>query len=296
MTARFGTGANVTQTPELSLASVTPGYLEALGTRLLRGRYFEEADEQRGDFVVLLSNSAATIFFNKAEAVGAQLPIELPGMRGRGRPTVVGVVADVKYSGLEAAPGPAVYVLWKELPAGQLYLAVKTQHDAPAVASSVRIVLRDVAPDMPVMPIRRLDEVMQRSVADRRLHALLGAGMAGVAFVIALAGLAAGLGRLVSERRRELAIRAALGASPRRMLRGVLLEGMLIALAGMALGTIGTLAAAGMLRALVFGISPQDPATLALVSVVVGAGAIVACYFPARRASTVDPLEVLRDN
>ena len=227
--------------------------------------------------------------------LGKPLPIDLPaGMRGRGRATVLGVVADVKYSGLESAAGPAIYVLWKELPAGQIYLALRTR-DARAAAPALRAVLRDVDPMMPVMPIRRLDEVMQRSVADRRLRALLGGSVALLAVAIALVGVAGGLGRTVSERRRELAIRSALGATPFRALRLVMVEGAVITAAGIAAGTLATLAAGNVLRSLVFGISPHDPATLAFVTVFVAGTSLVACYLPARRAAATNPLDMLRD-
>ncbi|MBA3639204.1 MAG: ABC transporter permease, partial [Acidobacteria bacterium] len=296
VTARFGIGPNVTETPELSLASVTPGYLEALGTRLLQGKYFDESDERRGDLVVLLSQSAARVLVKDVNPIGTQLPIELPGMRGRGRATVLGVVADVKYSGLESAPGPAIYVLWKELPAGQLYLALRTNGNALAAAPALNAVLREVDPRMPVMPIRRLDDVVQRSVADRRLRAVLGGGVALLAFAIALAGLAGGLGRMVSERRRELAIRVALGASRAQTLQAVMSEGSILAVAGVALGTLATIGAGDVLRSVVFGISPHDPATLSLVALFVGAGALMVCYLPARRAAATNPLDVLRDH
>src|SRR5205823_5200379 len=266
VTARLVNGAKTIETPELSLASVTPGYLEALGARLRQGRYFEQADERRGDLVTVLSESAVRVLMPDMNPVGGQLPIDLPGMRGRGRATVLGVVADVKYSGLESAAGPAIYVLWKELPVGQIYLALRTRADALMVVSTLRAVLREVDPAMPVTPIRRLDEVMQRSVADRRLRALLGGSVALLAVAIAMVGLAGGLTRMVSERRHELAIRAALGATPYRALRTVMLDGAIITAAGITVGLLATLATGDVLRHLVFGISPHDPLILILVT------------------------------
>ena len=288
-------GTRVTETPEISLASVTAGYLEALGTRLVRGRRFDSADEQRGDLVVVLSESAARVLLPDLDPIGRQLPIDLPGMRGRGRATVLGVVSDVKYSGLETAPGPAVYVLWKELPAGQLYLAVRSRGDALAAVPLLRGVLRDVDPRMPLMPIRPLGEVVEESIAGRRLRALLGGSVALLAFAIALVGLAGGLGRMVWERRHELAIRAALGATPARAIRTVIAEGAIITAAGIAVGTVATLAAGVLLRSLVFGVSAHDPGTLCAVAVFVGVTALLVCYLPARRAAATNPLDVLRE-
>lgn len=295
VTARFVNGANVIDTPELTLASVTPGYLEALGTRLRQGRFFEQADERRSDFVTVLSESAARMLMHDVNPVGRPLPIDLPGVRGRARPTVLGVVADVKYSGLEFAAGPAIYVLWKELPAGQIYLALRIRGDAPAVAPMLRALLREADSAMPVMPIRTLDEVVQRSVADRRLRALLGGSVALLAVAIAIVGVAGGLGRMVSERRRELAIRAALGATPYRALSMVMVDATIITAAGLGVGMMATLAASDVLRSLVFGISPHDPLTLLLVAVSVSMGSLSACYLPARRAAATNPLDMLRD-
>jgi putative ABC transport system permease protein len=296
ISVRLVTGNQTTETPEMSLASVTPGYLQALGTPLVRGRYFEEADGRRGDLVAVLSESAARAVMPNQDPVGKPLPMALPGSRERGHATVLGVVADVKYSGLEATAGPAIYVLWKDLPAGQLYLAVRTTGDSRAAASALRAVLRGVDPRLPLMPIRRLSEVMQRSVADRRLRALLGGGMAMLACAIAVVGLAGGLGRLVSERRRELAIRAALGATPARALQAVMRDGAILAAAGVTAGTLITLTCGTLLRSLVLGVSPHDPLTLCAVAGFVAAASLLACYLPARQAATANPLDALRDN
>jgi putative ABC transport system permease protein len=280
----------------MSLTAVTPGYLEALGVRLLKGRSFEDADNRRSDFVAMLSESAARALLPDVDPVGQPLPIDLPaGMRKRGHATVLGVVSDVKYSGLESTAGPGVYVLWKELPAGHVYLAARSRGNALAAAPMLRSALHDVDPDIPVMPIRRLDEVMQRSVADRRLRALLGGSVGLLAVAIALVGVAGGLARMVTERQRELAIRAALGATPAHALRSVLGDGAMVAAAGIGAGLLMTLAAGRTLQSLVFGVSPHDPATLTTVAISVGAGALLACYLPARRAAATNPMELMRD-
>jgi hypothetical protein len=250
-----------------------------------------------GTLVTLLSESAARILIPDVNPVGRQLPIDLPaGMRGRGRATVLGVVADVKYTGLESSAGPAIYVLWKELPAGQIYLALRTRDRGLAAVSALRAVLREADAAMPVMPIRRLDDVVQRSVADRRLRAFLGGSIGLLAVAIALVGVAGGLGRMVSERRHEFAIRAALGATPSRALRTVMIDGAIITATGIAAGMLSTLAMGSVLQSLVVGISPHDPATLTLVAMSVGGGSLLACYLPARRAAATNPLDMLRDD
>jgi ABC-type antimicrobial peptide transport system permease subunit len=187
-----------------------------------------------------------------------------------------------------------VYVLWKELPASQLYLAVKAAGDPRAVAGSLRRAIHDVDPGTPLMPVRTMDEVMARSVADRRLRARLGVGVAVLAFGIALVGLGGGLGRLVVERRRELAIRAALGASPARTLASVMGDGVVLVAIGVLFGTAAAYATGTLLRSFVWGISAHDPLTFVGVAGVVTLLALLACYIPARAASKANPLELLR--
>jgi predicted permease len=214
----------------LSLGSVTPGYLESLGARLLAGRHFEEGDAHRDPPVAVISESASRALMDGRDPIGRELPMGLVGpMRGRAHPTVVGVVSDIKYAGLEGPAGPAIYVMWNELPTGQAYLAVRTSGNALSTVPAIRAILREIDPGMPLQPARTLDEVLQRSVADRRLRALLGGSIACLAFAVALVGLAGGLARVVSERRYELGIRAALGATPSRAVRMVMIEGAALA-------------------------------------------------------------------
>jgi putative ABC transport system permease protein len=221
--------------------------------------------------------------------------MELVGpMRGRAHATVVGVVSDIKYSGLEGPAGPAIYVMWNELPTGQAFLAVRTSDNALSTVPGIRAILREIDPGMPLQPTRTLDDVLQRSVADRRLRALLGGSIACLAFAVALVGLAGGLARVVSERRYELAIRAALGATPSRAVRMVMTEGAALAGAGLVIGIAASLAAGRALASMLHGVGPHDPLTLAGVAGFVAVMTLGACYLPARRASRVTPLELLR--
>ena len=278
----------------LSLASVTPGYLPALGARLLAGRHFEDGDARLDRRIAVISESASRALMQGRDPIGRELPMDLPGMRGRGRATVIGVVSDIKYSGLEEPAGAAIYVPWTDLPTGQAYLAVRTSRSVRAMSPAVRGVLRDLDPGMPLQPFRSLDDVMGRSVADRRLRALLAGSIACLAFAVALVGLAGGLARVVSERRYELAIRAALGATPSRAMRRVMTEGAALAGAGLVIGFAGALAAGRAIATMLHGVSPHDPATLAGVALVVVVSTLGACYLPARRASRINPLELMR--
>jgi putative ABC transport system permease protein len=149
---------------------------------------------------------------------------------------------------------------------------------------------------MPVQPFRSLDDVLGRSVADRRLRALLGGSIACLAFAVALVGLAGGLARVVSERRYELAIRAALGATPARAMRMIMTEGAALAGTGLVLGIAGSLAAGRAIASMLHGVGPNDPVTLAGIVAIVSVTTLGACYLPARRAARVNPLELLRSD
>jgi putative ABC transport system permease protein len=278
-------------------SSVTPGFLPALGARLLQGRDFAPGDDRFERPVVVLSESAARAFFpNERDVVNQDLPMALPGpMRVRGRPRVIGVVSDIKYAGLAADAGPSLYVMWNEFPAGHTFLAVRTAREDPlALATSLRGIIRDADARIPAMPIRSLDEVVQRSVSDKRLNAMLGTSIALLAFAVAMVGLAASLMRVVSERRQELAIRAALGATPGRAIRSVVGEGALLAGLGVVLGCAGALGVGRALGTLLHGVSPHDPLTLTAVMLFVAAASLLACYLPARRAAQVEPIAALR--
>jgi predicted lysophospholipase L1 biosynthesis ABC-type transport system permease subunit len=207
---------------------------------------------------------------------------------------VVGIVPDVKYLGLDAPPSEAIYTRWADLPAGMGYLVVRTSGDPVAVASAVRNTVRGVAPTLPVADITPLREEYAASVADRRMRVIPAAGFATLAVAISLVGLGGLLARAVTERRRELAIRTVLGASPGGAVRTILSEGVVLTAAGVAAGVGAAAAAARWLQSLLYGVSPLDPLTFAAVVVVVSTGAVATSFLSARRAARIEPLELLR--
>jgi putative ABC transport system permease protein len=294
MTLRVVTGKSETTTPEVTFSAVTPGYLQAIGSRLLRGRLFDASDEQRGALSIVMSASAVRTLSPDRDPTGTTLDFYLPGLRQRGHPSVIGVVGDITFAGLENSPGPAVYVLWRELPASHLFLAVRARGDLRAVAPGMRAALHDAEPELPVMPVRSMDTAVARSISDRITRAMFGGGAAALAFVIAAVGLAGGLSRTIAERRRELAIRAALGATPSTSVRLVMREVAVVVGIGTSLGIAGGIAGARVLRSALYPVSPYDPFVLTAVAAVVAVLSIGACAVPARRAARVDPMEVLR--
>jgi hypothetical protein len=279
----------------IALASATPGYFQALGVRLVRGRLFDDSEIARGAPVVVLSESSARHLSPNRDIVGRDLPFTPPpAPRGAPRPQVVGVVSDIKYVGLDAPAGAALYVPWERLPAGVSYLVVRTSGDPVALASSIRREVRAIDPTMPVPDVRLLEDEILNSIADRRLRLVPAISFAVLALAVALVGLSASVARAVAERRRELAIRGALGASPQRNLRMVMREGAVVMALGVGLGLAGSAGVGRLLATLLYGVSPYDPLTFATVAAIVAVGALGACYLAARRTLRVDLLELLR--
>ncbi|MBP1635796.1 MAG: macrolide transporter ATP-binding/permease protein [Acidobacteria bacterium] len=283
------------KTYSVYMVSATPGFFEALGTPAVRGRLFDASDETRDQPVAVLSESALRAISPSQDLLGRDLPFSPPALGPqKAKPRVVGVVKDVKYSGLDAPSFGAIYMRWSDLPASVSYLVVRTASDPKALITPLRRVLTDLDPNLPVTAIRTLEDEFAASIADRRIRVVPAVGFAALALLVSLVGLGGVLVRGVVERRRELAIRAALGQSPGGALRSVAWSGALLALAGVAAGLGLAAGAARWLRSLLFGIGPFDAATFAGVAVVVAAAAMLTSFLAARRALRVEPLELLR--
>jgi len=280
----------------LTLASITPGFLPALGARLVRGRMFRDADMESGKPVAILSESAARHLSPTEDPVGRPLVFPVPGATGgrNRRPEVVGIVGDIKYTGLDARSAASVYVLWPELPAGVGFLVVRASLDATTLGPALQRTVRDLGPSLPVPACRTLGTEILDSIQDRRIRLVPAIGFAVLALAVAMVGLSAAMSRAIIERRRELAIRGALGATPARALRMVLTEASMVTAAGVAVG-LGIAAAVGRwIAQLLYGVTPHDPLTLGGVALLVIVAAAVASCLSASRVLSVDPLELLR--
>jgi putative ABC transport system permease protein len=274
----------------LSLGSVTPGYFRSLGAQFVGGRDFTDRDDE----AVILSESAARFYFPDGDPIGRQLSQGLPPIMGMSEPLVIGVVRDVRYAGLDTPPSGAIYAPWHRVPSGVSYGVVRTTGDPLLLASGIREIVRSLDPSLPVPDIRTLEEELATSIADRRLRVIPAFGFAALSIAVAFVGLLATLSRAVVERRRELAIRAALGASPRNVVGMVIRTGVRLTLAGVVVGLAASLAAGRGLGHLLYGVSTHDVATFAAATVLVVAVCLVASYAPARSAANVDPVTVLR--
>lgn len=286
----------VDATRAFDLVPVTDGYFEALGARVLEGRIFAAADNLSSDPVCVLSESAAKLLRLVVEtAVGRQINLALPTANGpRVKPVVVGVIKDIRYSGLDAPAHGGVYVPWRQLPLGSAFLVARTTGDPASLSPTLTRLVHDADPTVPIRQPVTLDSAVARAAAPRAARfSLVGVFAIGAA-LLAVVGLSGALIRSVVERQRELAVRAAIGATPRQLLREVLLHGTLLSSVGVAIG-LGISAALGRgMSTIVYGVPARDPLTYVVTAAAVLAVATVACLWPARRAAAADPVVLLR--
>jgi putative ABC transport system permease protein len=213
--------------------------------------------------------------------------------------TIVGVVGDVKYQGLDAADGPTMYVPfhddgWNPWFVRSMSIVVRTPRDATSVLASVRRQVRALDTSVPVSEARSMHELLARSVMTPRFRTVLLAVFAGVALALAAIGVSGVLAYSVSRRTHEVGVRVALGAREADILRLVLGEGTRLVLVGVASGTAASLALGRAMSSLLFGVTATDPLTFAAVALLLTLVATAAAYIPARRAAAVDPLVALR--
>ena len=292
MTIRVVDGAR-DETVRMHLIPASPGYLDALGARVVSGRLLEAQDLTSDRPVVVISRSVARGLFADRQAVDRDLVATIPGS-GSMRPRVIGVVEDVHYDGLDAVAGGAVYLPWNRLPLGVVSLVVRTTGAPLQSVAPIRGILQRLDAAVPLEDVVTLDKVANRSIADRRLQLLIAIGFALLTLTIAVLGLVAVLMRSIAERRHELAIRAAIGSSPAQTRRSVLRHAAGLTGLGLVCGLAGAAAAARGLGHSLFGVRPYDPLTFGGIAVAILAVALLACLIPATRASRIDPGEVLR--
>ncbi|MGH7541687.1 MAG: FtsX-like permease family protein, partial [Gemmatimonadota bacterium] len=277
--------------PSAEVRTATPGLLAALGTPVLRGRGVEIRDRAGAPPVVLVNQALADRHFPGEDPVGRRLRIQDEPRE------IVGVVADVRQFALDRPAEPVLYLPLAQAPrwlTSNAYLVLRAAGDPAALARGARATVRGVDPRIPVSEVRTMERVIGENVAEPRFRTTLLVAFGALALALAAIGIYGVIAYGVAERRRELAVRVAVGATRRGVLATVLGDGMRPVLLGLAFGLLGALAAGRLLASLLFGVSPADPITLlAVAALTAGAGAL-ANYVPARRASRVDPMIALR--
>ncbi len=277
--------------------SVSPGYFAAMKIPLRRGRLFTEADHAGQPTAVLLSESLAKRRFHNEDPIGRRLRMGADiGHSDRPWATVVGVVGDVKQASLALDDDDAFYTptaQWQWVDSAQS-LVIRTQGDAVSAVPSIRQAIWSVDKDMPIVRIATMENLVAASEAQRHFVMVLFEAFALASLLLVATGIYGVLAGSVTERTREIGVRAALGASPANILRLIFRQGMLLAGLGAVLGLAGASIASRALTALLFGTSPLDPITYAGVTAALLAVAVAACWIPARRAANIDPAITLR--
>ena len=284
--------------PGVPYRVITPGYFKTLGIALVRGRLLTDTDGLEGTPSVVISESIAKRFWPSGDGrdpIGSEIYLGAPDNRVFDRATIVGIVRDVKLAGLDSGISEAIYATQSLIPRWTTFtFIVRTAGEPFALASPARHEISRLDPALPVTAVQTMADLVRGSVAPARSSMLLLTIFAAVALAMAAVGEFGVLSVNVTRRSREMGIRMALGADSGSLRGLVVREGMLQALAGIALGLLGAFWLTGFMSTLLFEVPARDPLTFGGAALVLAGVSAVACYLPARRATRVDPLMVLR--
>jgi len=271
--------------------AVSADYFRAMGIPLRKGRYFTDEDKADRPLVVAISESLARRYWpDGSDPIGQHLRF---GNRLASR-EIVGIVGDVKHSGLDKQVTPALYTSYLQVPQMRMSLVARTSADPAGMIRAVKDRVYAVDKDQPMYKIRTMDEAVAQSQSPARFTLILLGMFAAVAVVLAAVGTYGVLSYAVTQRTREIGIRIALGAQRKEVLHLVLAQGVKMALIGVIIGLAAAAGVTRLMRSMLFGVSPTDPWTFGAVAILLLLVALAACYIPARRAMRVDPIVALR--
>jgi putative ABC transport system permease protein len=277
--------------PSTNYYSVTPDYFRAMGIRLVRGRVFTPQDDAKAPRVAIINETMARQFFPNEDPIGKRINITNGPDTWR---EIVGIVGDIKQYGVDKATSAQSYEPFAQVPFGTLNVVFRTKGSPAALLGALRPAVYGVDKDQPIGTIRPLEEIMADSIARQRFAMLLLTVFSGVALVIAAVGIYGVMAYNVVQRTSEFGIRMALGAQQGDVLKLVLTQGGKLVGLGLVIGLLATLAASRAMGSMLFNTSAYDPLTLASITLLLGTVALVACFFPANRATKVNPIEALR--
>jgi len=271
-------------------SSVTPDYLRAMGVRLLRGRELSERDDADAPKVVLISEGMARRYFPDQDPVGKRLVFG----GGKDLREIVGVIADVKFFGLNVDARPSMYFPHAQNPARGMSLVVRTERDPMALAAAIRGQAAALDRDLAVSNVMTMEQLVGASLAAPRFTLLLLGTFAALAMALSAIGVYGVVSYSAAQRSHEIGVRMALGAQTSDVMKLVVGQGMALVLGGVGLGLMGAFGLSRVMESLLFGVSPTDATIFAATSAILAGAALGACFAPARRATKVDPMESLR--
>jgi putative ABC transport system permease protein len=284
-----GSAASPSQVTEVSL--VSRGYFTTLGIPVLQGRAFGAQDRLGSPRVAMVNRAFVRRFCADGRALGRRILVQWTDEA----PTeIIGIAGDVSYHVLTTEPKPTVYLVHAQAPGYVTKLVVRTTGDPIALAAAVRREVQAVDPTRSVSAMKTMAEYVDESLARPRLYAAMLAAFAALALLLAGIGLYGLMAYAVSQRTHEIGIRMALGAPRRSITRAVVTQGAWLAAIGLTIGIAAAVLLTRLLQNLLFGVTPTDAATYALVAIVLAAVSLIAAYVPARRAARVDPMIALR--
>jgi putative ABC transport system permease protein len=273
---------------EIRIRSVSPGYFATVGVSLLRGRWLDERDRQGQPRVTLINESAARRLFAGEDPIGQKIGFFA------GPYTIVGVIGNERFMGLDQDVPPAVYPPMAQVPMTGLSLLVRGDGDPTAFTAAIRREFRAVDPAIALYGIDTMTSELRRTTAQPRFSSALVGAFAAMAWLLAIIGVHGVLSYSVAQRVQEIGVRMALGAEPRDVLRLVMREGIVVAVIGLAAGLTLAFVSSQVLSAMLYAVEPRDLTVFAGVAVSLLATALLASYLPARRATRVDPIAALR--
>jgi predicted permease len=281
------------QNAQVPYNTAGPGFFGTVGIPLLAGREFGVQDQPNSPTVAVVNRAFAQKFFKGENPIGERFGDRGPGSSGKIE--IVGVIGDAKYGGLREQPAPMFYLpLFQHLENRSYQVHVRTENNLPAVIAAARREIQNMDPDISVYPGRTIAEVIQGLLQHDRMFAVLAGAFGLLALLLTSVGIYGLVACQVARRTNEIGIRMALGARRQDILWIVLSETLLLTTAGIGIGVPAVIAAGGVVRSMLFGLSPSDPVTIALAAtILVGVGAFAA-FLPARRAAKVDPMVALR--
>jgi predicted permease len=283
------------QQPLAQVNAATADYFKTMRVPLLKGRAFTDQDDRTAPLVAIVSESFAKKFFPTEDPIGKRITPN--GSVDPGDPPVreiVGVVADMHLISLRLSPKPQIYLPEQQFAIQGMSIFVRTQIDPQSLTAALRQAVSEIDKDVPVYRPRLLSDYRSQSIAQPRLNATLVGLFAAIALLLAAAGIFGVMSYSVTQRTQEIGIRLALGAQRGDVLGLVIGQGMRLVALGLGFGFVGVLASSRLLRSLLFGVGATDLPVMLSVGIVLAAVAFAACWFPALRASRVDPVTALR--
>lgn len=279
--------------PSAFIRVIDPAYVQTMQIPLLRGRELSQRDSASAPKVMLINQTMADKFWPGQDPVGSRVTMLDWGPPLTGQ--VVGVVGDVKPKGPQEPVDSMIYWPYPQFPSLFNYLVVRTTTgDSLTVVPGIKAQVRAVDPDQPVSQIRTMEQVLGEALARRKFSLALIAIFAGLSVLLAAIGIAGVMAFLVAQRTQEMGIRMALGAQRRDVFGLVLRQGLRMTLLGLLIGLAAAFGLTRLLSGMLYGVEPGDPLTFALVSALLAAVALLACWLPARSATRVDPMVALR--